>query len=236
MLKRLLALFPLSLSVMAANGQVFSESDFSKSPIPVYSTDPWYVLNQSKNEFALSVKDGQLVITKVQDKSRCEFVLPKGNLFGTDNGEWGGKLTYKPADGSKPEVKIKEGNIKYIFSFKDTVYFIEGLAHLGTNAGALYKLDTANNTFTVTKMLDFYDAPEAFAMYNNMLLVAGHQNFYIIHDNIMAEILLKDMFWRSLYPNSIAVIDEKHVYIGIRSGYVKLNLKTKDVTFYKYKK
>ncbi|HTB07716.1 MAG TPA: hypothetical protein VK806_12260 [Bacteroidia bacterium] len=202
----------------------------------MYSTDPWYVLSLSTNEFSVANKDGKLEITKAHEVHNCELVLPYGNLFGVDNGEFGGKLSYKPADGSKPLVSIKDGNIKYIFTLSDSIYFIEGLAHLSTNEGAMYRLDTAGSKFTYSKILSFYDAPEAFAMYNDMLLIAGHQNFYIIHKNIMAEILLQNMFWRGLYPNSIAVIDDKHVYIGIRSGYVKLNLKNKEIIFYKYKK
>jgi hypothetical protein len=30
-------------------------------------------------------------------------------------------------------------------------------------------------------------------------------------------------------------MDDKHVYIGIRGGYVKLNMKTKNIIFYKYR-
>ena len=226
----------LFLIPLTASSQTFPESDFTKEIPPVYSTDPWYVLNQSPYDFAVAVNNGKLEISDYKEKKKCELVLPAGNLFGLDNGEFGGKLTYKPADGAKPTVNIKDGNIKYIFSLSDTIYFIEGLAHLSINEGAMYKLDTTGNKFTVSKILSFYDAPEAFAMYNDMLLIAGHQNFYIIHKNIMADILLKNMFWRGLYPNSIAAIDDKHIYIGIRGGYVKLNLKTKEVTFYKYKR
>jgi hypothetical protein len=233
-----LLLIPYSLLLipLAALGQTIPESDFAKSVIPMYSTDAWYTLSMSNNEFSVANKNGKLEITKVKQNDKCTLVMAKGNLYGWDGGEFGGKLTYKPADGSKPTVHIKDGNIKYIFSLNDSIYFIEGLAHLSTNEGAMYKLDTAGGKFTYSKILSFYDAPEAFAMYNDMLLIAGHQNFYIIHKNIMAEILLQNMFWRGLYPNSIAVIDDKHVYIGIRSGYVKLNLKNKEIVFYKYKK
>ncbi|HSY76055.1 MAG TPA: hypothetical protein VK890_04315, partial [Bacteroidia bacterium] len=81
----------------------------------------------------------------------------------------------------------------------------------------------------------FEDAPDAFAIYDSTLFIASHQSFYLVHNNLKKEVVLRNVFWRSLYPNSIAIMDYKHVYIGIRGGYVKLNLKTKQLTFYKYK-
>jgi hypothetical protein len=216
-------------------GQVYEQSDFVKTKIPLYSTDDWYVLNTSTNEFSVFNKNGQLVITKAKRDTNTKFKLPYGRLIGTDNGKFGGQLKFVPKDTPKVARQIKPGNIKLIFQFKDSIYFIEGLAHLSVNRGALYRLDTSNKVFTYIKIIGFEDAPEAFAIYNNTILIASHQSFYVIHDGYKKEVLLSNTFWRSLYPNSIAVIDEKHVYIGIRSGYVMLNLKTKYLTFYKYK-
>ena len=47
------------------------------------------------------------------------------------------------------------------------------------------------------------------------------------------ELIFQDTFWSSLYPNSIAVLDDKNVFIGMRSGIVKLDLTTKTLKFYK---
>jgi len=47
------------------------------------------------------------------------------------------------------------------------------------------------------------------------------------------ELFFKETFSTSLYPNSIAVLDGKNVFLGIRSGIVKLDLTTKTLTFYK---
>ncbi len=230
----LLLFFILCLSILTTVGQTYTKSDFFKIDPPLYSSDEWYQLNTSTNEFSVFNQNGKLVITKAKSNTYTQFKLPTGKLIGTDNGEFGGQLKFIPKDTPKVSRLIKTGNIKLIFQLKDTIYFIEGFAHLSVNNGALYRLDTSNRAFTCTEIIGFEDAPEAFAIYRNTILIASHESFYIIHDGFKKEVLLSNIFWRSLYPNSIAVIDEKHVYIGIRSGYVKLNLKTKELTFYKY--
>jgi hypothetical protein len=58
-----------------------------------------------------------------------------------------------------------------------------------------------------------------------------HQK-HIVED-FKKELVFKEVFWNSLYPNSIAVIDDKNVFLGIRSGIVKLDLTTKTFKFYK---
>jgi hypothetical protein len=228
-------LVAICLSAITALGQSYSEADFKRTKPPLYSTDEWYALNVSTDEFSVFNKNGQLEITKAGGDTNTQFKLPKGRLIGIDRGEFGGALKYIPNCKPKEAIQIKSGNVKLIFQYHDSIYFFEGLAHLTINNGALYRLDTANTTFTYTGIVGFEDAPEAFAIYNNQILIASHESFYILHNGLKKEVVLRNTFWRSLYPNSIAVIDEKHVYIGIRSGYVKLNLKTKELTFYKYR-
>ena len=140
-----------------------------------------------------------------------------------------------PADTTQKNIEIKSGNIKFIFKFKDKIYFIEGLAHLGYSGGALFELDAKDNKFTYKQLINFDDAPEAFTIYHDKFLIATHKNFYVIKD-FQKELIFQDTFWSSLYPNSIAVFDDKNVFIGIRSGIVKLDLTTKTLKFYKNNK
>jgi hypothetical protein len=208
--------------------------DFVETVPPKAGSTKWYSLNHSPNEFSVRIKDGNLNIKKVQASNRTELKLVNGTLVGINRGEWGGQLTFKPFDTTQKVIEIKKGNVKFIFSFQDKIYFIEGLAHLSISEGALYELDITNHKFTYKKILDFGDAPEAFTIYHNKLLVATHENFYVLKD-FKKEITFKDTFWRSLYKNSIAVIDDRNVFLGIRSGLVKLDLTSKTFKFYKYK-
>lgn len=203
------------------------------SPLEVGS-DEWHSSNFSQYEFSVTLLNGNLDIRKVKEANKSELKLSNGTLVGINRGEWGGQLTFKPFNKTQKSIEIKEGNIKFIFPFQGKIYFIEGVAHLTISEGALYELDTLSNKFTYKKILDFEDAPEAFTIYQDKLLIATHKNFYIVKD-FKKELIFKDAFWSGLYPNSIAAIDDKNVFLGMRSGIVRLDLTTSTLRFYKYK-
>lgn len=207
-------------------------SEFIETTPPKDDSDEHFSLNHSKNEFAVKNVNGKLEIKQAIYERKCVLKLSNGTLIGENHGEWGGLLSFQPTDTTQKAIDIKKGNIKFIFNFKNKIYFIEGLAHLGTSEGALYELDTKNDSFTLKKILDFEDAPEAFAVYQDRFLIAAHSNFYVVKD-LKKELIFKDTFWDNLYPNSIAVFDDKNVILGIRSGIVKLDLTTKTLKFYK---
>lgn len=148
-----------------------------------------------------------------------------------DHGEFGGTLIFNPFDTTKKTIPIKEGNIKFIFDYKNKIYFIDGLAHGVLSEGTLYELDTAREIFKFEKVLDFEDAPEAFTIYDETLLIASHENFYVVN-NFQKELIFKETFWSSLYPNSIAVFDNANVFVGMRGGIVKIDLTRKTFKFY----
>jgi hypothetical protein len=225
--------FPTLLAITSC-GQttVTIPKEFVETVPPKVGSDEWYPLNYSQNEFGVRIIDGKLDIKKVREINKCELKIAGGTLIGINRGEWGGQLTFKPDDTTKKAVDIKRGNIKFIFNFKGKVYFIEGLAHLSYSGGAIFELNTTDNNFTFTKLVDFDDAPEAFTIYNDKFLIATHENFYIVQD-FKKELVFKETFWSSLYPNSIAVLDDKNVFLGIRSGIVKLDLMDKILKFYK---
>lgn len=224
----------LSLFSLKSCGQtsVIIPKEFVETVPPKAGSDEWYSLNYSQNEFGVNIVDGKLEIKKVDEVNKCELNISNGKLIGVNRGEWGGTLTFVPTDTTKSKVEIKRGNIKFIFTFKDKIYFIEGLAHLGYSGGAIFELDTTDNKFTYSKLVDFDDAPEAFTIYQDKFLIATHERFYVVKD-FKNELIFQDTFWSSLYPNSIAVLDDKNVFIGMRSGIVKLDLTTKTLKFYK---
>lgn len=205
---------------------------FVETTPPKVGSPEWFPLNYSKNEFGVKNKNGGLEIKKVKENDRCDFQLPQGMLTAIDHGEFGGELTYYPSKTAKKSVRIKGGNIKFIFEYKNKIYFIDGIAHGTYSGGALYELDTTEGNFKYLKVLEFEDAPEAFTIYNDKFLVATHESFYIVKD-FKKELIFKETFWNSLYPNSIAAFDDANIFIGMRSGIVKIDLPKKSFTFYK---
>lgn len=228
----MLALLQVLIFTICGQATVKIPSEFVETKPPKIGNDEWYSLNHSQNEFGVTIVDGKLDIKEAKETNKSELKISGGTLIGINRGEWGGQLTFKPKDTTKKAIDIKRGNIKFIFNFKDKIYFIEGLAHMGISQGAIFELDTTNNNFTFTKLVDFDDAPEAFIIYKDKFYIATHENFYIVQ-NFKKELIFKETFWSSLYPNSIAVLNDKNVFMGIRSGIVKLDLTDKTLKFYK---
>ena len=186
----------------------------------------------SQNKSGVKINNGKLEVEKVQDSNKCEFPVSNGKLVVTDKGEWGGQLSFIPTDITKRTLEIKEGNIKFIFSFKNKLYFIEGLVHGNFNEGELYEIHRFSNRFVFKKIFHFDDAPEAFKIYQDKLLIATHGKFYSI-ENLRRVLIYKNIYWNGLYPNSIAVIDDKNVFIGLNGGIAKLDLTKRNLKFYK---
>lgn len=209
-------------------------SEFIETELPKVSSENWFLLNHSDHEFKVENDNGILRINKSKENSTTEYALNDGKLMGIDHGEFGGQLKFIPSNKTRSDVTIKGGNVKFIFLFNDKLYFIEGLAHMGYSGGDLYQLDQTKDSFSYKKILEFEDAPEAFLVYNNKLLVAAHETFYII-ENFKKRIIFGKTFWNGLYPNSIAAFDDKNIFLGIRGGIVKLDLTTNVIKLYKKK-
>lgn len=208
---------------------------FVEAKTPIIESAEWRDANYSSNEFVVSFTNGKLEVSRLGQTGKtdsCKLTLEDGTLLGIDRGEWGGALTFTP-NSKQNEQTIKRGNIKFIFKYNGKIYFIEGLAHLSNSEGALYELQKKDTAFTYNKILDFDDAPEAFTICNNQFLIATYKNFFIV-TNFKKQLIFKDVFWSGLCPNSIAAIDDKSVFLGMRSGIAKLDLKNKKLKYYKW--
>lgn len=221
----------LPLCFLSCVGQIKIPNGFEETKPPKVATDKWFTLNYSKNEFEVRNVNGQLRVKKVREIDTGRLDISGGHLLGVDQGEFGGCLYFIPTDTTLGKRTIKYGNIKFIFSFNDKIYFIDALAHGDMSRGFLYELDTTKQQFTYKKLIEFEDAPEAYAIFNDKILIASHEGFYIVK-NLQKELIIKDAFWDDLYPNSIAAFNDENIFIGLRGGIVKLNLLTKGFIFY----
>ncbi|PQJ11210.1 hypothetical protein CJD36_005230 [Flavipsychrobacter stenotrophus] len=207
-------------------------SSFVETKPPIAYSIPWHKLNSSKREYRVRDFEGALEIRRTPSMNWNLLSIQGGLLKAIDHGEFGGSLTFTPNDNTQQPIEIKEGNVKFVFSYKDKIYFIEGLAHMDHSGGALYELIRTGHDFSYKKLLDFEDAPEAFTIYNDQFLIAAHESFYIVKD-LKKERLFKNAFWTGLYPNSIAAFDDENVFIGMRGGIVKLDFTEGTLVFYK---
>ncbi|AWK04319.1 hypothetical protein HYN56_08745 [Flavobacterium crocinum] len=207
---------------------------FEKTIPPKAWSVEWDKLHSSKNEFKVSIIDKKLEVSKYKESKICEIKTPDGKFVGINFAEWAGKLLFVPAESENKVFTIKDGDIKFIFSYKDKLYFIEGISVMHNSPGALYEIDTSGAAISYKKILDFDDVPKAFTIYQNQIFVAGYKNFYIIN-NLKKEVIFENTFWSSLDPNSIVAFNYENVFVGIRGGIVKLNLNKKSIKFYSLK-
>lgn len=235
----LLLLLALIKSGLCFSAEPFDiPSGFVECPIPK-AEGLLAELNHSPNEIVVRLQNGKLVAKKRDNSSIvcedcfCKLKIADGMLKGVNNGEWGGELFYEPDNVDSLNVRIKKGNIVYIFEQQDSLYFIEGLAHLFTSTGTVFQLYRSGNTFRYRKVLDLDDAPEVFLRKGSTLYIAGSGSFYLLK-GLQKVVLFEKLFWRGLYPNSLVALDDNTVFVGIRSGFVRLDLKERKATFYKY--
>ena len=130
---------------------------------------------------------------------------------------------------------IQSGNVQFIFSFNDSIYFMGGLAHMSLNFGNLYSLKYSSDSFYINRILNLEDAPSAMYIYGQYIYLAGSKGFYIIDKNFNVKTIFNSLFWYGLYPTSVLVLDEENVFVTIRGGYVKLNPEKKSLKLYKAK-
>lgn len=98
--------------------------------------------------------------------------------------------------------------------------------------GAMYELSIEGNKFIEKRVVDFTEAPHAFTIYDDKLLVATCKKFYIIK-GYRKYLIIKDAFWSGLYINSVAAFNDENIFIGMSGGIAKLDLTTKSFKFYK---
>ena len=215
-MRNILSLTLLISLVSCAQPKIEIPANYKQIEIPKDYSEGFRKLNYSE-DFSIKLKENEIETFKTPRKKDSELKFENGMLIGSDHGEWGGKLVYKS---DNKETLIKEGNIVSIFEYKGKIYFLEGLAHMNTNYGEVYEVVYTKNKFTYKKVLELPDEPEAFEIFNNKIYIATYENFLII-DDWKIEKQIKG-FWGSLYPNSLIIENENHIFIGIRGGIVEL--------------
>jgi len=128
---------------------------------------------------------------------------------------------------------LAPGNTAAVVPYKGKWLFIQG-SHIDPNHGSLSQLVVQKDSFTVTEILKLDAYALAITVYDDEIYIATFDGLYGIK-NGKTELFLTDLFWKGLYPNSIA-IDGHNIYVGMRAGYAQIDKTKMDVRFYKYGK
>lgn len=244
-------------------GKVFSQNifispDFVESSMPAkmaygiieYQKD-WLDLSSSKACNIEFINDSlRLKNTKSSNHlKKIELKAFDGLLFANYNGHFDRKLEYISNKNKDSKIEINSGNITSIFEFNDKIYFIESNLivikrnehvysktkdfRIGSRNASLYEIYMANGDFVTKKVGDFDENPYVMKIFNDKIFFASYSNFYVL-ENMEIKLKLADIYWSGLYPNSIAVKNEENIFVGIRGGFVKIDLTTRKIIFYKY--
>lgn len=148
---------------------------------------------------------------------------------------------------------IQYGNFTRIFSYRGGTYVVEdreGYSYYGV----FYRLFILKDGFYMKKVLDlnedalvkesflkkipdkfeYWNTPVGMMVYKNSIFLTTTQRFYIIK-NWHKALVLTNLFWGYLNPNSFALLRHS-LFVGMRGGYAKIDLRKKDMIFFKYQK
>jgi hypothetical protein len=193
----------------------------------------WNYMNHADVEIGVFKDKNGIKLKSPQFDYPYYFNLDDGKLEVQNHGEFGGEFNFIPSDKSKDTVRILDINVIYIFRFDNEIYFLAGIAHMMDQGGSLVKLIREGDEFKYEEILKLDSSPEAMTIYKDMILIAGHQNFTVIH-GFKKKFTLKTN-WGALYPNSVVALDDETAYVGFRGGYAKISLDSKKIDYFKHK-
>lgn len=200
----------------------------------------WIDMNHgSDHEISVHLLNDEIILSR-RNLDSFYYELDDGKLEIRRNTNLGGQLNFIPSDSSLEKRNILQTGvaglaISSVFDFKGKIYFLVGSSDMGDSGGALVEIQRDKEKFNFKKVLDLDSAPETMMILDDKLLVVCYQKFTLI-ENFKPENIIENALWASLYPNSIVAKNENEIYIGMRGGYSKLSLKTKQIEYFKYKK
>jgi hypothetical protein len=150
-----------------------------------------------------------------------------GWIVSFNAGEFGGGLWWFSPDG-KERHKIAEARIRGFIPTEAGLLALEGLAHMRSSEGRLLRLTRApggrwqSEDFIVLK-----HCPEvsASAADGSLMVATTNQLLKIVPASKKVEVLLDEVFWGGLYPNSMVVTPAGIIYLGMRHGVAKAEKK-----------
>ena len=177
--------------------------------------------NMSADEWAVRIEKNKLVIVPAKRRNTVTLDVAGGSFIAKDGGEFEGGLSFN--QGKEHQTLFNE-NISALFSISnDTVVAFGGLAHLETDDGYMLIIKKRPKAFgwKVEKRVPLPANPYAVAATDpeRFYFVTG-EGLYSIHWPTEKIDKLKSSYVTRLYPNSLAMDQDKHIYVGMRHAVV----------------
>ena len=126
------------------------------------------------------------------------------------------------------------GDVHQVFAYKDSILIAEEINNLEKDYGVIVNLSIKKDIIKYSVSAELDDAPYAAAVYKNTIFIATLKGFYAI-ENGKVRTIFKNLSWYGFNPNSLAVIDKNHIYVGMHCGYAMIDVSKNSLVFYKHK-
>jgi hypothetical protein len=218
--------FLLLVFLLVSSASNAGELDDRLEELGFFLSTPPSDYSKPMRTFGVSLEDGKLVVI---ESERGKNGLQKtikigGNRFdAVDQGEWGGSLLVTRADGSKNS--LTQENTKGFLQYAGKLYALTGLAHMGIDTGALYRIDSPDSVprLSVVTLLPGATMGTTQDDAHIYVVTSGDLVAVALDENgpwgpALEVIALRDI-WNGFYPTSL-VKKGNQFAIGMRFGVV----------------
>lgn len=186
--------------------------------------DNWQCANSAREEWAVTAGPNNTVqISPYNPSGEVRLALPEGELIGTNQGEFGGKIEWVTRD-AKRHMVLSDVNPVSLTTLGEDVFVASGLAHLGLDSGAILRVRREKNgDWQSSKVIDLGEAPNASIRVDDASWVVLTNNGITRIDlrNLTQERIYRNKNWWQLYGNSIAPLGDSWM-IGARRAVIRL--------------
>lgn len=217
----------------------FQSNEFSLDKI---NAQDWTAVQQSQNLFYVRIEGNELVVSQnTYRKQEISLKFNGGILHGINDEHRGGRLIFAPHGDYRNSYTIKQGNIiKSIFLINNRIYFYEVLLANKKNdnnqvsSAALYELKECDDGFFYRKVYQFKSAPYYITSADGSIVVLTRDALYELTGEGRWVQLINNAPWSIYGPTSFAVYNQENIFIGLRGGYLKVDVVNSKYSFYRY--
>jgi hypothetical protein len=208
------------------------------------SSDEWIVANNdTEHEWVVNVREGRPRVRLRKERDETPQPLPfeimegtaREGLFGRrlstrvsdgylvafNAGEFGAGLWWFSTDGKKRE-KLAKAWVNGFIETDRGPLALEGLAHGGATEGRIVRLARGkDDRWHAEDFLDLKAPPEPVYVKEtdgSLIIATTRRLLRVVPSDKSVEVLLEEVFWEGLYPNSMVVTPDGTIYLGMRHG------------------
>jgi hypothetical protein len=145
-------------------------------------------------------------------------------MVGFDSSEFGAGLWWFSPDG-KRRYRVSDDHVVSFIPTGSGLLAIEGIAHGTVSRGRIVRLARdANNQWRAELFVDLGAAPEVAERDRDGTLIVATTGrlLRVTPASRKTDVLLDQVFWGGLYPNSMVITRSGTIYLGMRHGVAKV--------------